>query len=118
MSRTSSACDAVVTGTGRNLRIWKVISRDSLFVATASDAFRSNWSHRRVANMSANAPKNDQTAFPNAYEVKGLSPHHRLVIALHSPSRVAETGLCVCPSEKNARKPARTVRRDTFSSTV
>ena len=47
-----------------------------------------------------------QTAFPNAYEVKALSPHHRFVIALHSPKRVAETGLCVRPPEKNAGKPA------------
>ena len=44
--------------------------------------------------------------FPNAYEVKALSPHHRFVIALHSPKRVAETGLCVRPPEKNAGKPA------------
>src|SRR5467141_1938952 len=30
------------------------------------------------------------------------SPHHRFVIALHSPGGVAETGLRVCPPEKNA----------------
>ena len=47
-----------------------------------------------------------KTAFPNAYEVKALSPHHRFVIALHSPGGVAETGLRVCPPEKNARKLA------------
>src|SRR5258708_37118738 len=34
-----------------------------------------------------------KTAFPNAYVVKALSPHHRFVIALHSPDGVAETGL-------------------------
>jgi len=59
-----------------------------------------------------------KTAFPNAYEVKALSPHHRFVIALHSPGGVAETGLRVCPPEKNARKLARDVRRATFSSAV
>ena len=59
-----------------------------------------------------------KTAFPNAYEVKALSPHHRFVIALHSPGAVAETGLRVCPPEKNARKLARDVRRATFSSAV
>jgi hypothetical protein len=45
-------------------------------------------------------------------------PHHRFVIALHSPSGVAETGLRVCPPEKNARKLARDVRRATFSGAV
>ena len=59
-----------------------------------------------------------KTAFANANEVKPLSPHHRLVIALHSPGGVAETGLCVCPTEKNARKLARDVRRATFSGAV
>jgi hypothetical protein len=54
----------------------------------------------------------------NAYEVKELSPHHRFVIALHSPGGVAETGLRVCPPEKNARKLARDVRRATFSGAV
>jgi hypothetical protein len=43
------------------------------------------------------------------------SPHHRFVIALHSPGGVAETGLRVCPPEKNARKLARDVRRAIFS---
>jgi hypothetical protein len=59
-----------------------------------------------------------KTAFPNASEVKALSPHHRFLIALHSPDGVAETGLRVCPPEKNARKLARGVRRHTFSGAV
>jgi len=59
-----------------------------------------------------------KTAFPNAYEVKALSPHHRFVIALHSPGGVAETGLRVCPPEKNVRKLAREVRLATFSGAV
>jgi len=42
----------------------------------------------------------------NAYETKALSPHHRFVIALHSPDGVAETGLCVCRPEKNAENLA------------
>src|ERR1035437_2810360 len=41
-----------------------------------------------------------------ANKVKSLSPNHRSVIALHSPSDVVETGLRVCPSEKKARKLA------------
>jgi hypothetical protein len=41
-----------------------------------------------------------------------------VVIALRSPDGVAETGLYMCPPEKNARKLARGVRRDTFSSAV
>jgi hypothetical protein len=45
-------------------------------------------------------------------EVKALSPHHRFVIVLHSPDGVAETGLCVWPPEKSARKLARGLRRD------
>jgi hypothetical protein len=59
-----------------------------------------------------------KTAFPNASEVKALSPHHRFLIALHSSDGVAETGLRVCPPEKNARKLARGVRRHTFSGAV
>jgi serine/threonine protein kinase len=59
-----------------------------------------------------------KTAFPNAYEVKALSPHDRFVIALHSPGGVAETGLCVWPPEKSARKLAGGLRRDTFSGAV
>jgi DNA-binding winged helix-turn-helix (wHTH) protein/tetratricopeptide (TPR) repeat protein len=38
--------------------------------------------------------------------------------ALHSSDGVAETGLRVCPPEKNARKLARGVRRHTFSGAV
>jgi len=56
---------------------------------------------------------------PNSYyEIKALSPHHRFVMALHSPDRFAETGLRVCRPEKNARKLACGIRRDTFSSPV
>jgi len=55
---------------------------------------------------------------PLAYEVKPLSPHHRFVIALHSPDGVVETGLCARPPEKNARKLAGGVRGDTFSIAI
>jgi hypothetical protein len=54
----------------------------------------------------------------DSYEVKTLSPHDRFVIALHSPDGAAESGLCVCPPEKSARKLAFGVRLDTFSSAV
>jgi len=47
-----------------------------------------------------------------------LSPHHRLVIALHSPGGVAGTGLCAWPPEKNARNLAREIRRATISGAV
>src|SRR5450755_1269242 len=33
-------------------------------------------------------------------QVKSLSPHHRFVIALHSPVKVTETGLRMCRPEK------------------
>ena len=33
-------------------------------------------------------------------QVKSLSPHHRFVIALHSPAKVTETGLRICRPEK------------------
>ena len=46
------------------------------------------------------------------------SPHHRFVIALHSPGGVVETGLLMCPSEKKAPNIASGVQRDTFSSPV
>jgi SAM-dependent methyltransferase len=51
-------------------------------------------------------------------EVKSLSPHHRFVIALHSPGGVDETGLPQCPSEKKPRKLAREIQRDIFSGPV
>jgi len=41
-----------------------------------------------------------RTAFPRLNQVKSLSPHHRFVIALHSPVKVTETGLRMCPPEK------------------
>ena len=34
-------------------------------------------------------------------QVKALSPHHRFVIALHSPVKVTETGLRMCLPEKS-----------------
>jgi hypothetical protein len=77
---------------------------------------------RGISPSAATAPPGSsprsRSKFPNAYEVKALSPHHRFVIALHSPGGVAETGLPVCPPEKNARKRARDVRRATFSGAV
>jgi hypothetical protein len=54
----------------------------------------------------------------SADKVKSLSPHHRFVIALHSPDGVVETGLRICPPEKNAPKLACGVQRDTFSGPV
>jgi len=45
--------------------------------------------------------RNGKTRVPRlAYEVKPLSPHHRFVIALHSPAKVTETGLRICRPEK------------------
>ena len=41
-----------------------------------------------------------RTAFPRFNQVKSLSPHHRFVIALHSPVKVTETGLRMCCPEK------------------
>jgi hypothetical protein len=54
----------------------------------------------------------------SADKVKSLSPHHRFVIALRSPSEVAETGLRVGPSERKARKLACGIESDTFSGPV
>jgi hypothetical protein len=51
-----------------------------------------------------------------ADEVKSLSPHHRFLVALHSPNGVLETGLRVCPSEKKVAKLAYNLQQDTFSS--
>jgi hypothetical protein len=55
---------------------------------------------------------------PDSYEVKALSPHHRIAIALHSPDRVGETGLHLCSPEKNAIKLACTIQWGTFSGAV
>ena len=50
--------------------------------------------------------------------VKPPSPNHRFAIALHSPDGAFETGLRMCPAEKNVRTLGCGVRRDTFSSPV
>src|SRR4029077_6158587 len=47
------ACDAVVTGDGRNQYIWKGIVSNSIFSETVSDALRSNYNHWRVAHFYA-----------------------------------------------------------------
>jgi hypothetical protein len=47
----------------------------------------------------------------SAVKVKALSPHHRFVIAVHSPHAVGEIGLCLCRPEKSARKLACGIRR-------
>jgi hypothetical protein len=41
-----------------------------------------------------------------------------LVIALHSPDGVGETGLRVCPAEKNTAKLGYGAKQDTFSGPV
>src|SRR5208282_2991474 len=38
--------------------------------------------------------------FQGAYKVNSLWPNPRLLIALHSPSPLGETGLRICPAEK------------------
>jgi hypothetical protein len=48
-------------------------------------------------------------------QIKSPSPRHRFVIALDSPSEVAETGLLICPSEKKARNLSCDVKSATFS---
>jgi len=55
---------------------------------------------------------------PRDDKVKALSPHHRLVIALHSPDGVGETGLRVRPAEKNTAKLGYGAKQDTFSGPV
>jgi hypothetical protein len=55
---------------------------------------------------------------PSVDEVKSLSPHHRFVIALHSPGGVDETRLPQCPSEKKPRELVREIQRDIFSGPV
>jgi hypothetical protein len=50
--------------------------------------------------------------------VKSPSPEHRFVIALHSPERLIETGLRICPPEKMAAMLACQLQPDTFSGPV
>jgi hypothetical protein len=45
-----------------------------------------------------------EQAFQKRPKSRQLSPHHRFVIALHSPEGVVETGLLKCPLEKMAAK--------------
>ena len=78
------------------------------------EEFRTN--HRDVRHK--RGCEKYQTASLNAHEVNRLSPHHRPVIALHSPDGVAETGPGVCRPEKKTRKLDCGIRRDTFSGAV
>jgi hypothetical protein len=72
----------------------------------------------RVERFRINLDENNGSdEFPNDYEVKALSPHHRLLIALHSPEGVAETGLRVCSPEKKVAKLTYGVQWGTFSGT-
>src|SRR3981081_4476906 len=41
---------------------------------------------------------------PGRQKSRPLAPHHRFLIAMHSPNGVVKTGLRVCPPEKEARK--------------
>ena len=50
--------------------------------------------------------------------VKLLSPHHRFVIVLHSPTGFVQTGLRGFPPEKMAAKPGQGGRRDILSGPV
>jgi len=59
-----------------------------------------------------------KTAFPDDQEVKALSPHYRLMIALHSPEGIVETGLLVCPPERRVGKLARGDSTGHFSGAV
>jgi hypothetical protein len=74
------------------------------------------WTLQGIARIWVQCQK--RSSWSGTRAVKVLSPHHRFVIALHSPGGVAETGLRVCPAEKNARKLARDVRTATFSGAV
>jgi hypothetical protein len=51
-------------------------------------------------------------------EVKSLAPHDQVVIALHSPSGLVETGLRICPSEKKAATLAHRQKVGHFSGPV
>ena len=59
-----------------------------------------------LLNLFRRQAHRSRTALFNKDKVKLLSPHNRLVIALHSPGGTVETGLRVCPPEKEARKLA------------
>jgi hypothetical protein len=58
------------------------------------------------------------TGYGVSDEVKWLSPYHRLVIELHSPDGLGETGLLICPPEKKMRNLAGGVESDIFSRPV
>ena len=47
------ACDAVVTGTGRNQHIWEGIGSNSIFAETASDALSSSSKQWKVVHFDA-----------------------------------------------------------------
>ena len=53
-----------------------------------------------------------------ASNVKLPSPHHRFLIALHSPDGVAETGLLGCAPEKKAAKLDYSIEHKPFSGPV
>jgi hypothetical protein len=51
-------------------------------------------------------------------ESRPLSPHHRFVIAMHSPDGIVETELLRCLPEKMAAKLACGIEQDTLSGPV
>jgi hypothetical protein len=60
----------------------------------------------------------DEITLPTSLWDREFGSGDRLVIALHSPDGVIETGLRICLLEKMAAKPVRRNSRDTFSSPV
>lgn len=60
----------------------------------------------------------DEPVSEASQKSRALSPHHRFMIAFHSPDGVYEAGLLGCPPEKKAAKPACVVEQVTFSGPV
>ena len=62
-------------------------------------AFLDRWSANRKLSRNSLVGSDEQRS-QRLNQVKSLSPHHRFVIALHSPVKVTETGLRMCRPEK------------------
>ena len=62
-------------------------------------AFLDRWSANRKLSRNSLVGSDEQRS-QRLNQVKSLSPHHRFVIALHSPVKVTETGLRMCGPEK------------------
>jgi hypothetical protein len=82
------------------------------FLLTLEDAQRFRKSRDvQLSGVAAHVVVSDRIS-EGGQKSRPLSPHHRFVIAMHSPDGVLESGLLGCLPEKKVRKPACRIGQD------